>query len=211
MKIRICSKCGKHNSVQDWQCVECGQTLSMDTLVESDARAPDRGDSEQEPSISSTTSGVEPSTRSISQPKDTRRYTETKATIICPQCGKANEGGAVCRYCHHVLSKKIASRERGGCLSLWLVLVMGSNLLGIFGFATEGTLNFLALALSIGHFACAAALWNWKKWGAYGLAVSFALTFILGLVFVDMLSLVSAVVPAILLYFLASPKWHLMD
>lgn len=191
MRIRICPKCGKHNPAQTWHCVKCGQTLSVDTLVELDdalvkldTEVPDNGDGEQEPSVSYVTSKVapatgqslEPSTPSISQPEDTDGY-----------------------------------RERGGCLSLWLVAVMGVNLLGIVLLVVGGTFDCITLALSISNFVFAAALWNWKKWGAYGLAASFALMLLLGLAFGDIYAIVSSILPATLLYFLVNPKWHLME
>lgn len=34
MKIRICPKCAKHNPENTWDCTECGETLSMKTLVD---------------------------------------------------------------------------------------------------------------------------------------------------------------------------------
>lgn len=34
MKIRLCPKCGKQNEMNAWNCVDCGATLSMNTLVE---------------------------------------------------------------------------------------------------------------------------------------------------------------------------------
>jgi hypothetical protein len=36
MKIKICPKCGKQNDEDAWNCVDCGTTLSMKTLVEVD-------------------------------------------------------------------------------------------------------------------------------------------------------------------------------
>lgn len=35
MKIRLCPKCGKQNDINTWNCVDCGATLSMNTIVES--------------------------------------------------------------------------------------------------------------------------------------------------------------------------------
>lgn len=34
MQIRLCPKCGKQNGGNAWNCVDCGATLSMNTLVE---------------------------------------------------------------------------------------------------------------------------------------------------------------------------------
>lgn len=34
MNIRICSKCGKHNLENAWSCADCGETLSLKTLID---------------------------------------------------------------------------------------------------------------------------------------------------------------------------------
>ena len=36
MKVRVCPKCGKHNLEDAWLCIECGETLSLNTLTEVD-------------------------------------------------------------------------------------------------------------------------------------------------------------------------------
>lgn len=35
MKIRLCPKCGKQNDENAWNCADCGTTLSMNTIVDS--------------------------------------------------------------------------------------------------------------------------------------------------------------------------------
>ena len=37
MKVRVCPKCGKHNLEDAWSCVDCGETLSMNTLVDTES------------------------------------------------------------------------------------------------------------------------------------------------------------------------------
>jgi HEAT repeat protein len=74
----------------------------------------------------------EPSALSTLHPEDKGGPADTK-TIKCPRCGASNTSGMKCWMCHHSLSKiEIPERERGGCLSLWLVAVMGLNLIGGF-------------------------------------------------------------------------------
>lgn len=34
MKIKLCPQCGKQNDVNAWNCVECGATLSLNTIVD---------------------------------------------------------------------------------------------------------------------------------------------------------------------------------
>ena len=36
MKVKVCPKCGKHNSESAWSCADCGETLSLNTLVDTD-------------------------------------------------------------------------------------------------------------------------------------------------------------------------------
>jgi len=37
MKVRVCPKCGKHNSENAWSCLNCGETLSTKTLMDTDS------------------------------------------------------------------------------------------------------------------------------------------------------------------------------
>lgn len=36
MKVRVCPECGKHNPENAWNCVECGSTLSVKTVMATD-------------------------------------------------------------------------------------------------------------------------------------------------------------------------------
>jgi hypothetical protein len=36
MKVKVCPNCGKHNSESAWGCADCGETLSLKTLVDTD-------------------------------------------------------------------------------------------------------------------------------------------------------------------------------
>ena len=37
MKVRVCPKCGKHNPESVWHCADCGETLGVNTLVDTEA------------------------------------------------------------------------------------------------------------------------------------------------------------------------------
>ena len=102
-------------------------------------------------------------------------------------------------------------RERGGCLSMWLVAVMGFNLLGNCMLLANGIFDVIALGLSAANIVCAAAVWNWKRWGAYGLASSFSVSFIIGLALGDGYTIASSLLPAALLFSLVEPKWRWME
>ncbi len=41
MKAKVCPKCGKQNSADVWNCIDCGETLSINTIVEVDSVAPE--------------------------------------------------------------------------------------------------------------------------------------------------------------------------
>jgi hypothetical protein len=40
MKVKVCPKCGKHNLENAWSCTDCGQTLSMKTLIDTEDGQP---------------------------------------------------------------------------------------------------------------------------------------------------------------------------
>lgn len=75
MKVRICPECGKHNPVKIAHCSNCGQMLSIYTiveldnaLVELDTEALGSGDDEQELSTSSASPQVVPTTEQLQEP-----------------------------------------------------------------------------------------------------------------------------------------------
>lgn len=69
-------------------------------------------------------------------------------------------------------------RQRGGCLTAWL----GVLLLQMLDLLRPGTIRleadrqyvllvvFLLGGLLVGTFACLYGIWNWKRWGVYGIA-----------------------------------------
>jgi len=89
-------------------------------------------------------------------------------------------------------------RDRGGCLSFWLgFIILGSGIMILITCATlsslgqsrytgvnTGTLQMVLIGtiiLQVGILASAIALWNWKKWGYYGLVGGYAITIMLNL------------------------------
>jgi hypothetical protein len=79
-------------------------------------------------------------------------------------------------------------RQRGGCLTAWLgvslaaSLITGVLLLQMLDLLRPGTIRleadrqyvllvvFLLGGLLVGMFACLYGIWNWKRWGVYGIA-----------------------------------------
>ena len=37
MKVRVCPKCGKHNLENAWSCTNCGESLSINTLIDAES------------------------------------------------------------------------------------------------------------------------------------------------------------------------------
>lgn len=90
------------------------------------------------------------------------------------------------------------ARQRHGCLTAWLILIMIVNSLsslsylffGVFSnqmndlLASQGISiapgTYLVLViLGIFNVVCSLALWNWKKWGFYGFIASSVAAFII--------------------------------
>lgn len=70
----------------------------------------------------------------------------------------------------------VKPRERGGCLTLWLI---ASGVLGVYGlFAVysaspgRGTIQSGPLLVLLAHIAFIYGAWNWKWWGVYGLVAT---------------------------------------
>ncbi len=150
--------------------------------------------------------------------------------VTCPKCHHDNPASNVeCSECGATLigvglmpfkasdplpAAALADRERGGCLSAWLILVMVANLAGV-AMALEAAPRFsvgyfLAL-LSIVNIIFAFAMWNWKKWGAVGFGMSMIVVFFLGASSGSIMDILSALIPGFLLLTLVGPKWNLME
>ncbi len=229
MAYIICPKCHERNPENRTACFRCGTDLR---------EAPQPLDDTPEPRAAEVPQAAS---------AQSERYVTLRWPVICPKCNQENPAGSLsCSKCGAILTEVVPSsvkvavpertdtqaqkgsgsqtryvadsgRQRGGCLSAWLVLVMGANGLGallVLGQAAQSASaadTCLVLALSIGNVVFAAALWNWKKWGAYGLAASFALVFLLGLALNDLGVILPAVGPAFFLLVLVGPKWGLME
>jgi uncharacterized membrane protein (DUF2068 family) len=84
-------------------------------------------------------------------------------------------------------------KQRHGCLSAWLVLMIVGNLLVAVAYliataaAGQHFLNaprWTSPVLAVGaivNVICAYALWHWKKWGFYGFIATAALAFAVNL------------------------------
>lgn len=113
-------------------------------------------------------------------------------------------------------------RERGGCLSTFLVFVIGVNIFFMFalcaqagnlGRMADSALPILALAFGIqgAILACAFAVWNWKKWGFYGLMVAYGIQIVLQLLSGNMIGVIAALVGMGILFTLVNDKLDMFE
>lgn len=84
----------------------------------------------------------------------------------------------------------VSNRERAGCLSYWLAILVLLNVVGIVSYLTGGNSVFYlppnpptwAIGLLIGatvvSAVCAYGVWMWKRWGLYGFVASFIVAMI---------------------------------
>jgi hypothetical protein len=82
-------------------------------------------------------------------------------------------------------------KQRHGCLTTWLVLTIIVNLVSVpllyWSLTTSGASTSAWLLLYIGFnsivlVGCAIALFKWKKWGFYGIAIWSVIGFIVNLI-----------------------------
>jgi hypothetical protein len=160
--------------------------LSVKTIVELDVEVPERGGDR------------EPRSEDLREP-------------CRPHSHPATLGEDSCDGSHPVDILIPEDPRRAGCLSLWLMGVMVANGCGFILMLYEGRLDPVACGLCLANVTFAAALWHLRKWGAYGLAASFGLFFVLGMVVQDLFTIVSSIVPMVLLVALVKPRWNLLE
>jgi O-antigen ligase len=124
-------------------------------------------------------------------------------------------------------------RERGGCLTVFLVvLTIGMPLALLFYCSQFGQLGELSqrygatlrneivsaqLMLSlicinqIGAFVCVTGLWDWKKWGYSGLLVAYGISVILNLMGGNVGGIVGALLGAGVLYYLVNERIEMFE
>ncbi len=81
MKVRVCPNCRKHNEEKAWSCTNCGETLSVNTLIDVEFQLTDANNTIQDSSHIVT--------KSISEEIDWK----------CKYCGWVNSGKATCAKC----------------------------------------------------------------------------------------------------------------
>jgi hypothetical protein len=117
----------------------------------------------------------------------------------------------------------VSAPERGGCLTIFLVLVIIGEALGIIGMLLGGAAmqqQYATLGISMpswytpvsivaGILALVGAvgMWMWKRWGIYAMAASFVLTLI-GLIGIGSLvpGIVGTAIAGAILWFVTKDK-----
>jgi hypothetical protein len=112
------------------------------------------------------------------------------------------------------------TQERGGCLTIWLILMALGSAYTIFSYLTNtatytqlypgsSTITFLLLAgLGVLNLVCVYALWTWKKWGFYlfigTAAVALVINLLLG---IPVLFALAGLIGVGILWLLLRSRW----
>jgi hypothetical protein len=119
--------------------------------------------------------------------------------------------------------------ERGGCLSLWLIVNAAIIGIGVFTFcglffrtysrdirfdrlpANLQTYVIVGLALMVGWGICLIAIWYWKKWGVYGFVLlsflSLGLEIVVSPQTLDTTDFLSPIISNALLLYVVTNRW----
>lgn len=123
--------------------------------------------------------------------------------------------------------------EHGGCLGAFLGFIIIGNIIGIililimrnwnqngpliwdlnlaYGSSLVSMTPFLSIGTSIATIICAYGLWNWKRWGYYGLIGLFVVAIVSSLFVGSLIGGVSSVVAIAVLLFLMKDKVNSLE
>ncbi|MBZ0297743.1 MAG: hypothetical protein K8L99_34630 [Anaerolineae bacterium] len=122
-------------------------------------------------------------------------------------------------------SQSSLAQDRGGCLTLWLVVSVGFSVLSLSLILANVLLPWLdslqgmplttfgAIFLVIANLYCLWAIWRWKRWGVYGLIVTFIASLIVELM-IGTATDADFIAPFIqigILAFLIKDKWEAFE
>ena len=113
---------------------------------------------------------------------------------------------------------KTDEKDRGGCLTRLLVLVIILNtMFGIFYFVHGKFPNmpewvrFYFAFFSIATTGCCFGIWKWKKWGVIFLFVIQVICLVFALLFISVLQAVAILIWTSFFFFLIKPVWRYME
>jgi hypothetical protein len=113
-------------------------------------------------------------------------------------------------------------RKRGGCLTAFLLLATVANpLVGVYYLAQGSALSRLLPdiptwifpllgILSLANFGFIIAIWQWKKWGAYGFFTTAAIVFVINVLTIGA-GAFTGLIGVALLGLLLRPVWDAME
>jgi len=124
-------------------------------------------------------------------------------------------------------------KERGGCLLIWLIFLIGTSILTTLRIMIEGPEYIIndigemlateppswyvpmTIITNVATIACGVAMWMWKKWGFYGYILIQVAWFVAMLPFADGLLIIASVfglaIAAGIAWFVVTPYWEDME
>lgn len=75
----------------------------------------------------------------------------------------------------------LIERERGGCLTAWLVFIVIANVAAPFLLGTFGAFSLITLLTGVIAIAGVVGMWQFKKWGYYVILVCYGIALIVNL------------------------------
>lgn len=107
-------------------------------------------------------------------------------------------------------------KRHPGCFQLWMVAMILFSILAAILWLDQRLLAILpplavyaVVGTTIAEAVCVFGIFQWKKWGVYGLVAALIFSFILKstLNLVESRSIISMIVAFVILYFFVPPKW----
>ena len=114
-------------------------------------------------------------------------------------------------------------KERGGCLTLFLGFAIIGNILGLLfllvsfgpyrGQIDGGTsfLIFGLFAIQVGIFMSVIGLWNWKRWGYYGILAGYGVGIVLNFLSANLPTVIGSLIGALILTQLMKDKMDYLE
>lgn len=115
-------------------------------------------------------------------------------------------------------------KERGGCMTIWLIAVLILNpLVGIY-YLTSGSQLFSQLNLpswlvpvfvffAVVNTVCGIGILQWKKWGAFGFVGSSIIAFFVNLIYfrLNFAAIIGGLIGLAVTYYLLQNRWEMFD
>lgn len=120
-----------------------------------------------------------------------------------------------------ISTMKSTDRKRGGCLTVWLCLLLTTPILILYMNTSStirksqvimpGTDIPIIWILWFAYFVFAIGIWKWKKWGVYGFVMTYFVSFLINILSSGILSSLLGLIGPVIFFILIRPVWHQMD